>query len=117
MQSNGQCAFNVEYRMANHGMHPTPHTFGNHLKTGMPPSVPYTVVSHQTGLSLAADEQKTISTQIYLHPGSGMLSLWLDDDGAPPNHEVVETIESNNVFRLKYTLDATCKPTLGPTRK
>ncbi len=101
---NGKCAFNVSYDMTNVGTAATSPAFRNHLLEDA------VVVSEMSGLSLNAGETKQVNTQAYLTPGAHVLTLRLDDGGAALAHEVLESNERNNVFSVKFTLDATCKP-------
>ena len=104
---NGKCAFNVTYDMTNAGTVATGPVFRNDLKEDG------NVVSQNGMLHLDAGETKQVKTQAYLSPGSHVLSLYLDNGGAAPNHEVLESDEANNVFSVKFTLDASCKPALA----
>jgi hypothetical protein len=107
VQSNGQCAFTFTYTMINLGGPTAPGaTFGNNLKTSAP--APAATVSHQTALSLTDNLPHPVTTQAYLHPGPGVLNLYLDDDGAAPNHEILESNERNNFFAVKYNVDSKC---------
>ena len=106
---NGKCAFNASYDMENIGTAATSPDFLNHLKEDA------NVVAINSVLHLNAGEPKQVNTQVYLTPGTHVLSLWLDDGGAAPNHVVHESNESNNVFRVKVTLDAKCGAKPVPT--
>jgi hypothetical protein len=93
LQSGGKCAYNVSYQMRNQGSAPTSPAFWNRLRSDS------TVVSQQSGLSLAAGQTKTVNTQAYLPPGGHVLSLSLDDD-----HAVAESNEGNNVFKIRINV-------------
>lgn len=100
---DGRCAFNASYDMENIGTIATSPAFLNHLKEDA------NVVAINSALHLNAGELKQVNPQVYLTPGTHVFSLWLDEGGAAPNHEVHESNESNNVFRIKVVLDSTCK--------
>ncbi len=109
---NGKCAFNVTYDMTNAGPVATGPTFRNDLKEDG------NLVAETGMLHLDAGETRQVKTQAYLSPGTHLLSVSLDNGGAAPNHEVLESDETNNFFSVKFTLDASCKPTLsaGPVK-
>jgi CARDB len=97
LQSGGQCAFNVSYDMKNIGAAATAPAFTNRLRDGA------TVISQQSGLSLASGESRVINTQAYLAPGGHGVSLMLDDGLV-----VTESNEANNLFRVKVELNGRC---------
>jgi hypothetical protein len=96
-KANGQCTFNASYDMENIGGAATSPAFLNRLKSDA------NVVAVNSGLALNAAETKQINPQPYLTPGKHVLSLHLDDD-----HQVAESNEGNNDFRIVYVLDAKC---------
>jgi hypothetical protein len=109
---NGKCAFNVMYDITNAGTVATGPVFRNDLKEDG------NVVSQTGMLHLDAGQTMEVKTQAYLSPGTHVLSVYLDNGGTAPNHEVPESDETNNVFGVKFTLDASCKPALstGPVK-
>jgi len=100
------------YDMTNAGTVATSPVFRNDLKEDG------NVVAQTGMLHLDAGQTMQVKTQAYLSPGTHALSVYLDNGGAAPNHEVVESDEANNIFSVKFTLDASCKPALsaGPLK-
>jgi hypothetical protein len=97
--SNGRCAFNISYVLANigNGNAGPPATFKDVIRAGTPPGV----VSIQSALTQAALTHRNINTQAYLPaPGPHVLSLTIND-----GHLVTESNYANNYFTIKYTLD------------
>ena len=105
VRSNGECAFNIHYDMANVGASPTalypPPAPGPRFTNVL--YVDTTPASKQTDLYLAVGAVEGIDTQAYLAPGTHSLKLSLDDGNAIP-----EANESNNTFTLMYVLNGTC---------
>jgi CARDB len=97
LQSGGQCAFNVSYDMKNIGAAATSPAFINRIRDSA------TVITQQSGLSLASGESRVINTQAYLAPGGHGVSLMLDDGLV-----VTESNETNNRFRVKVELNGRC---------
>lgn len=100
MISNGRCAFNISYVLANIGPANAgpPATFKDIIRAGIPPGG---VVSIQSALTQAALTHRSINTQAYLPaPGPYLLSLTIND-----GHLVTESNYFNNYFTIKYTLD------------
>ncbi|MET3130873.1 hypothetical protein AAKU55_001131 [Oxalobacteraceae bacterium GrIS 1.11] len=104
LASNGQCAFNVVYDLANIGAAATGATFVNQILNGS------LVVSQQSGLTLAKGATTLVHTQAYLTPGSNTLRLLVD-----AKHEIDESNENNNETKVTVLVDATCKA--ATTRK
>lgn len=95
--SNGRCAFNISYVLANIGPANAgpPATFKDIIRAGAG------TVSIQSALTQAALTHRSINTQAYLPaPGPYVLSLTIDDGNA-----IAESNELNNYFTIKYTLD------------
>lgn len=103
LKSNGKCAFNIIYDMANVGAAPAGPAFVNRLVSGA------TVVSQQSGLSLNAGKQKLVTTQAYLTPGPNVLRLQLDAD-----NNVAESNETNNVTEIKVNVNSSCGASTEP---
>ena len=101
LTSNGKCAFNIIYDMANIGAAASG-SFVNQLLGGT------TVISQQSGLSLDKGKTSMIMTQAYLFPGRNELRLLIDS-----SHNVNESNEANNEMSLIVNVDATCKPALA----
>lgn len=100
LQSNGKCAVNVSYDVANNGNANTAATFIDRIYDNG------TLISQQSGLSVDAGKSKTIYTQAYLVPGVNQLRFVLDAENA-----VAESNEANNVAEVKVTLDSSCGAT------
>ena len=95
--SNGRCAFNISYVLANIGPANAgpPATFKDVIRAGAG------TVSIQSALTQAALTHRNIDTQAYLPaPGPYVLSLTIND-----GHLVTESNYANNYFTIKYTLD------------
>jgi hypothetical protein len=97
LQSNGKCAVNISYQMANVGTAGAGPAFTNRLLSGT------TLVSQQSGLSLDAGKTKIVNTQGYIVPGLNQLRLVIDAENA-----IAESNESNNVAQVSVTLDSNC---------
>jgi hypothetical protein len=104
LQSNGKCAVNIFYDVANTGNANASTAFVNRLYSGN------TLISQQSGLSVDAGKTKTINTQAYIVPGMNQLRLVIDADNA-----IAESNEANNVAEVKVALDSSCGAT--QTRK
>ena len=95
--SNGRCAFNISYELANigGGNAGPPQTFKDIIRAGA------ATVSIQSALTQAAHTSRSINTQAYLPaPGPYALSLTIND-----GHSITESNFLNNYFTIKYTLD------------
>jgi hypothetical protein len=95
--SNGRCAFNISYVLANIGPANAgpPATFKDVIRAGAG------TVSIQSALTQAAHTHRNIDTQAYLPaPGPYVLSLTIND-----GHVVTESNYANNYFTITYTLD------------
>lgn len=104
LASNGMCAFNVIYDLANAGAAPAGTPFVNQILDGS------TVVSQQSGLTLDKGASRLVYTQAYLAPGSHVLRLLVD-----AKQNVAESNESNNETRVTVLVDASCKAAPLPT--
>jgi hypothetical protein len=99
LASNGKCAFNIMYDLANAGAAPAG-GFANQLLAGT------SIVSQQTIASLAKGKSMLVMTQAYLVPGVNNVRLLVD-----ANHKVDESNETNNETKLTVIVDATCTAT------
>jgi hypothetical protein len=97
-KGGGQCAFNSAYDLVNASGVPAAPAFVDKLRNDQ------NEVAIQSNITMAANETKQMMSGIYLKPGSHTLWLSIDDGKV-----VTETNENNNVFRIAYTLDSTCK--------
>lgn len=97
LQSNGKCAVNIIYDMANAGAGNAGPSFTNRLYNGA------LLVSQQSGLSLNAGKTRLIATQAYLTPGLNLINLKLDAE-----EKIAETNEANNSTKVTVMLDSTC---------
>jgi hypothetical protein len=105
LMSNGKCAFNVRYVMANIGKAAST-SFLNRLYSGTQ------LVSQQTGLSLKMGEVRQVNTQMYLSPGLQTVRLMLDGDNT-----VAESDETNNSAQVSINVVSKCVPTQTVVRK
>jgi hypothetical protein len=101
--SNGRCAFNISYVLANIGPVNAAGPFKDVIRSDA------STVSIQSALSQAALTHRSINTQAYLDRGIHTLSLMIDDGNA-----VVESNELNNYFTIKYRLGGKCGPGSSP---
>jgi subtilase family serine protease len=97
LKSNGQCAFNVAYDMANAGTAATPAQFKNYIYAKDK------VVAINSGLSLNAGEIKQVFTQPYLPQGTYAVRLSLDAENS-----VIESNDSNNAFIVVVKFEGGC---------
>jgi hypothetical protein len=100
VQSNGKCAVNISYEMANVGNAGAGPAFTNRISSGT------TLVSQQSGLSVDAGKAKMVNTQGYIVPGLNRLRIVLDADNA-----IAESNEANNVAEVSVLLDSKCGAT------
>lgn len=100
---NGSCAFNVEYYEKETNGVATP-PFKNKL---------YSDANERAingPFALAANENRSLTTQPYLDEGAHGLKLVLDAEG-----NVGETNEGDNSFSIRYILKGKCLPATNPT--
>jgi tetrahydromethanopterin S-methyltransferase subunit D len=95
-----RCAFNATYVETNIGTGDTAPLYTNKLKLDGATDVAINSARH-----LNAGETKTVTTQPYLTVGGHGLELSLDD-----LHQVAEGNEGNNVFSIRYRLQACHRP-------
>lgn len=100
LMSNGKCAVNLGYDMANIGT-AAAGAFANRLYSGS------VVISQQTNQSVEAGKSKIVNTQAYLTPRTNVLSLVLDAD-----NNISESNESNNKTSVTVNVDSTCTSTV-----
>lgn len=105
LKSNGHCAFNVAYDMANTGAAPTG-LFKNWIVAKG------STVAINSNLALDAGATRLVYTQPYLPQGSYELALRLDAENS-----VAEANELNNNFTVKVNFDGLCgaAPAPAPT--
>lgn len=96
--SGGNCAFDVEYDIANVGNRPAEPAFWNRVRSGPD------VITQQSNVTLAAEEKRTVKTQAYLAPGAQTVTLTLDDED-----DVAEGNEANNTFSVGVNLIGPCE--------
>lgn len=97
LKSNGKCAFNVAYDMANVGGAATAAPFKNWLVAKG------TTVAINSNLALNAGAAKQIFTQPYLPQGTYELQLKLDAENS-----IAESDETNNVVAVKINFEGLC---------
>lgn len=100
----GKCQFFLAYQMTNLGPVATTPTFTNRLRNDM------AEIGVDSGQSLNPTESKTLTRNLWLLPGSHAIDLRLDAD-----HQVDESNEGNNEFRIQYSLAGACGGRVQPT--
>ena len=97
LQSNGKCAVNIAYEIANTGNANAGPSFINRIYDNN------VLISQQSGLSVDASKTKIVNTQAYIVPGMNQLRFVIDAENA-----IAESNETNNVAEVKVTLDSSC---------
>lgn len=97
LNSNGQCAFNISYVLANIAPVNAPGPFKDVIHEDL------NVVSIQSALSQAASSHRSINTRAYLPGGGHTLALTINAGHAQP-----ESNYANNHFDIKYVLVGNC---------
>lgn len=95
--SNGRCAFNIIYDVANLGA-AAASGFANRLASNGTP------IGVQSQLALDAHSEKLINAQAYLIPGANLVSLKVDAD-----NKIDESNEANNEVSVNVQVDSACK--------
>lgn len=104
LKSNGQCAFNVAYDMANAGTAATPSTFKNYIYAKDK------IVAINSGLTLNAGEIRQVFTQPYLPQGTYAVRLALDAENS-----VAESNDGNNTFIVVVKFEGSCGTSTATT--
>ncbi len=94
----GKCAYRISYGVRNLGPIATPVVFKNTITAGPE------LVNTKDSLLLNGFETRQVPAQIWLAPGTFDLILRLD-----ASNTVSESNETNNVVRVRLTLDGTCR--------